>query len=369
MLKNTMSMREYIKLNVFWLIVAVIWYKRLLFKKLPNCTYFDSLTILWLAIILFSFISLFIIYKKARNGLSIFASLLLPLEIYTAFAYYKFFPVLFTLVLSFSIALTTIYSIMLFRMRIPKQNNRKTIIKYRINKWFCCCRIMLAVMLSILILPLATKTMFNVPLISSSIQNKDEADKNTWTIKNNIDELKKLYDQEWEVLSVQDKINVLQVVANIEARVLGISTELCMGARSMPEYTIGQYVIDTDKIYINIDKIDDCSAEEALNTVCHESYHAYQASLANVYNKLNDTDKNLKLFKEAQKYAENYENYYSSGEKYYNQPLEIDAREYAENAVDDYYTKISEYLQDDYNNESEDDDFDQLIIDAAKYLK
>ena len=368
MVKNTMGAREYIRLNVLWLVVGIIWYKRLLFKQLPNCTYFDSLVILWTAIILFSVISFFVIFERARNGLSITASVLIPLEIYTVFAYYKFFPILFTVVLSVAAALIVLYSILILNKRIPNNRKRRIIIRRRINKWLCCSRIIAALTLSVLILPLAAKTVFNVPLLSSNIKIKNEIENNSYTIKNNIDELKKLQDSEWQKLSVQEKLNVLQIVANIEGRVLGISTELCVGAKSMPDYVIGQYVVNTDKIYINIDKVDKCDAEETLNTICHESYHAYQAKMADVYNNLSENDKKLKLFKDARKYAENYENYHSSGPKYYDQPLETDAREYAEDAVDDYYSKIEYYLEGDYSEEMEDDDWDQLIKDAAKYL-
>ena len=110
-------------------------------------------------------------------------------------------------------------------------------------------------MLSLLILPLATKTIFNVPLISSKVKVENEAESNTWTIKNNIEELKKLRNPEWKALSAQEKIDVLQIVANIEARALGMSNKLCLGVKAMPDYVIGQYAVDTNIIYINIDKI------------------------------------------------------------------------------------------------------------------
>ena len=368
MIRNTMGAREYIKLNIFWLITAVIWYKRLVFKKLPDITYFDSLLILWLTVIIFSIISFFFIYERARNGLSIVASIMLPLEIYTIFAYYKFFSVLFTIVLCFAISLVVLYSILFLNIHISNNRNRKKAIGVRINKWVCGSRIILAIMLSALVLPLATKTILNKPLIASQRVIEFEADSDTWTIKNNINELKQLRNSEWQKLSVQEKIDVLQIVANIEARVLGISTKLSLGAKNMSEYTVGLYEKDTDKIYINIDSLADCRAEEALNTICHESYHAYQAKMAEVYNNLNENEKKLKIFKDAQKYAENYDNYYFTGEKYYNQPLEVDAREYAENAVGEYYAKIEVSLKDDYAEETEDNDFDQLIKDAAEYL-
>ena len=368
MIKNTMDAREYIKLNIFWLIAAVIWYKRLVFKKLPDVTYFDSLLILWLTVIIFSIISFFFIYERARNGLSIVASIMLPLEIYTVFAYYKFFSVLFTIVLCSAILLVVLYSVLFFKMRISNNRNRKKVIGIRINKWVCGSRIILAITLSALVLPLATKTLLNKPLIASQSITENEADSDKWTFKNNVNELKKLRNSEWQELTVQEKVDVLQIVANIEAKALGISTKLSLGAKNMSEYTVGLYEKDTDKIYINIDSLVDCRADEALNTICHESYHAYQAKMAEVYNKLDENDKNLKLFEEAQKYAENYDNYYFTGEKYYKQPLEVDAREYAKNAVEEYYAKIEVSLKYDYTEEMNDNDFDQLIKDAADYL-
>ena len=43
-------------------------------------------------------------------------------------------------------------------------------------------------------------------------------------------------------------------------------------------------------------------------------------------------------------YAEEFSNYKEGARDYYYQKCEIDAREYAEEAVADYYQRIEEYL-------------------------
>lgn len=65
--------------------------------------------------------------------------------------------------------------------------------------------------------------------------------------------------------------------------------------------------------------------------------------------------KRLQIYKSAVKYREEFCNY-SDGNydfcSYYYRDCEMDARDYAEDAVDDYYRRIEAYLNDTSNNSS-----------------
>ena len=341
-MRNTMSGKEYIKLNVFWLIISMIWYKNLLFKNLHNYSYFDSHMMLWTSMIIFSIIALILTYGKSQNGFSIASNLLIPLEIYTAIAYYSFFPVLITVVTVVSSIIILLYSVPFFTSHINSKKNRYKIIRNRMKTWFCGSKIILACSLFALLLPLAAKSMFNVPLLSSNIKASNNADQIVYSMENNIDELKKLRNDIWEKLSVRERLDILQIVANIEQERLGISAELDVSSKNLSEYTLGQYDYFTDKIYIDLETIKNSSSEEIMNTICHEAYHVYQFKMADVYEKLDEKDRNLKLFEDAKNYAANRINYHRSGKEYLDQPLEVDARDYAIAETAEYFVKIAD---------------------------
>ena len=66
--------------------------------------------------------------------------------------------------------------------------------------------------------------------------------------------------------------------------------------------------------------------------------------------------KGLQIYKSAVKYREEFGNYLDGDYDfcaYYYQNCEIDARDYAEDAVDDYYQRIEAYLNDISDDSSE----------------
>lgn len=120
-----------------------------------------------------------------------------------------------------------------------------------------------------------------------------------------------------------------------------------MGTANIGEHTLGYYDHKKHEIIISFDSLMNNPAEEVLSTVCHEAYHGYEYCVASMLKDIPEESQNLRLFKDAHKYAEEFINYKSDEQEfydYYNQDCERDAREYAQNAVFDYYRRINEYL-------------------------
>ena len=105
------------------------------------------------------------------------------------------------------------------------------------------------------------------------------------TIANNIDCLSRLNDSDWFSLSFEEKLDVLQAVANIECRYLGISHELNVVAKDMEQGTIlGSYSDRTHTISVSVKSLMYDNPYELVDTICHEAYHAYQHCLVDMYN-------------------------------------------------------------------------------------
>ena len=167
------------------------------------------------------------------------------------------------------------------------------------------------------------------------------------TISNNIDTVLMLQEDLWNELSNAEKIDVLQTIADIERTYLGIPHELNVVVDYDLEKNIsGFYRCKDHQIVLNSDSLKNDSAEELVDTICHEAFHAYQHCIVSVFENSEDTSKNLMLFRDAKKYGEEFRDYKSSEDGfdvYFYQCVEIDAREYAQSAVNDYYRRIGEY--------------------------
>lgn len=148
--------------------------------------------------------------------------------------------------------------------------------------------------------------------------------------------------ENWKNLSLEERHRVLQAaefkIAEIEHRdFCGIDLE------KMPQGNFGSYSLATNRITLNEYYVMDNNPEsfkECLDTLIHEGRHAYQDYNLNEREVHPDNEdvaawyKNLKV--------DGYENGLFTGfEAYYNQPIEKDAREFAEGVLDNYYEKLA----------------------------
>ena len=186
-------------------------------------------------------------------------------------------------------------------------------------------------------------------IINSSIAATTNNQSNSLTSSNNSDTVRLLQEEEGNYLTTQEKLDALQTVANIEAHYLGLPNELNVGAANLGEYTLACYNDRTHTISIDLNHLENGSVYDVLDSCCHEAYHSYQHRLVEAYKSADEQMKGLRIYKPAIKYGEEFSDY-SDGDydycSYYYQDCEMDARDYAEDAVDDYYRRIEAYLND-----------------------
>ena len=87
-----------------------------------------------------------------------------------------------------------------------------------------------------------------------------------------MDLLQGLREKNWKKLSVKNKLNILQTVANIEAHYLGLNHEVNIETVTLSPNTLGKYCIYTYQIIISLDEIENCSPMDSVKTVAHECY-------------------------------------------------------------------------------------------------
>ena len=341
--KNKLGEIEFIFEHIFWTLIAMIWYKNILFRCVGNASFFESKVVLWSGIVICSIIGICINMKRNRNYLSIAQNISIAFGIYAIITYMSICPKFIgILLLAMSALLTTCIVLILFR-RIPNRKRAKNIIKKRFQNILKSGRTIISMGCAVLLIALGGSVIFRSSILQAFANEAKQEVKGEYTISNKMEELQNLKADTWGKLTVQEKLNVLQIVANIERNYLGLPNELIVGAANLSENLNAYYNNQTHEIVLNMDYVLEASSWQLVQTVCHESYHSYQYRLIEVYDGADESNKELKVFDNVKDYKNEFTNYVNGEEDLYgyaNQKCESDAREYAENGLYEYYAKI-----------------------------
>lgn len=352
--KNTMGKIEFFIGHIEWAVIAMIWYKSKIFRCIGALDAKKSGYVLWLMILGVCTAGICLEFKARRNGASIMQNLLIAYGLYTAIVYFEIKKQMILVILAASCALSAVYALMILGRRIQNRCNYKRILFRRIWRAAMAVHKIFAVGLAVLLLVLGINVFFDSTVVKASIKSEQGAESEQ-TIANNMETLLKLQDNIWKDLSAEERLGIMQTVADIEQRYLGLPDKLNVGTLSLEEGQLGYYVDNTKKIIISVDSLLGDSALEVLDTVCHEAYHSYEHRIVEVYKKADKENQGLRFFKQADTYVEEFGSYVNGKEDfciYYEQNCERDAREYARKAVYDYCEKIGEYLEKEKENSS-----------------
>ena len=110
------------------------------------------------------------------------------------------------------------------------------------------------------IVPLMICVILGNSLIFSDVKAVPPKQNEEWTIDNNIDAVLRLKEETWSTLSTKERISTLQILANIEARYLGLPHELNVSLGTLTGETIAGYDDRSRTITINVDFLDTFSA-------------------------------------------------------------------------------------------------------------
>lgn len=337
-----MNTFEYLFKNAFWALASMVLYKTLVSLCLPDETINYSKILLWILVIVSVVIGIVFTYKCRRNDISIFVNTALPFEAFSLIAYRKIYPTTCIVIFILSCALAVIYvAVVLFR-KIEDKSNLKRIIWIRIKGSFLRMRTIIATFLILAMLPIGVATMFKASNSNAIISKLNEC-----TIENNMNIMPDLLPENWENLSTSQRLTALQVLANVEANYHGLDFELNVIAENLDENILGLYNHNIHTISIDSEYLAECSSDDAIRTICHEGYHAYERCLVSMYQSIDPRYKDLIMFYDIPYYEANFNNYIDGDENffgYYIQSIEIDARNYAEIAVEEIYRAIRKNL-------------------------
>lgn len=140
-----------------------------------------------------------------------------------------------------------------------------------------------------------------------------------------------LQEKNWNRLSIQERITVIQELVDFESGVLGIPTVPVTSAM-IGIATLGAYDNESNQMWINTEHLANSPVQEVISTTVHEVHHSYVDYLVSTLDWDNPA-MNSAYFAELRELMDSQENYKSAWSygfaAYENQPLEVAAREYA----------------------------------------
>ena len=321
-------------------VLSMIWYRNILFRCLPLATYGESRVILWTLVVGFGALGVLMGQRRQGSTMEFARFLVLAYGVYTAIAYAG---IARRRMLAFAVvyqAFFVVYGVYLLRCAAKHRRRRQYVIRH-----LRVCSTVFAVGVAALMVSLGISRLFGNALISASGPVREDG-REQWTMEENMDAILKLKEETWSGLSAQERLNVLQVVVNIEASSLGLPNGVRVGADNLSGSTQGEYSDATRAISISLTHLMESSARDVLNTCCHEVYHSYQHRLVDAYREAPEALRGLELYRQAATYDWEFEHYQrakADPELYAGQLCESDSRAYAACASAAYYSRMEAY--------------------------
>lgn len=206
---------------VGWGLIVVHLYCTIAFKIIPGLSLAQSNWVFWGTWLLCILIGLLLTPKRCRTSITVFATINSPVAIYLVASYFKLYKTAFTIALSIIGVVLILYIGLVLSANIQDIWHGKYCGKLSrfFGSFFHRSRMILSMGLAVIFLVFYLNLFFGLPLMDPVTVATDPK-VNNQKISNNIDTILLLQEEEWEKLSVQERLNVLQTVANIEATYL-----------------------------------------------------------------------------------------------------------------------------------------------------
>ena len=154
----------------------------------------------------------------------------------------------------------------------------------------------------------------------------------------------------WETASLDSKTELAKQLAAYELAMLGVPDGTEVTVQPLDEDWLGYYSVSSRQIVLSRSVLKSETAQETMDTIAHEAYHAQQAYVVENID-WDDAATQAAYYDQARRWLRNYQSGYVSGDEdilgYYFQPVEADARAYAKEETERLQELISRNLQED----------------------
>lgn len=343
---NTMSRWTYIFESVFYSVLAAFWYKRVLFANLFGFDDDTSKWILYVSVGVLVAIGVRMTIGRRRNNISLIINIAFPFCVYTVIAYMHYLRILIVVLLIIAVIVSIVYVVLTKRYSVSVSGKNQR--HFSFNRFSVLgVRTIMTSCTSLVVVYLVASTVTGIQLFNPKSQTaEDSVPSFVEYYEDNADIFDKLEEHTWATLSPEEKLDVLQVVCNGEKAKLGIKDPIYIKSKVFRNDLLGEFIAADNTVLINAKHLENDSSYSVLTTVTHECYHSYERSLVKLYDTVDEDQKRLMAFDRAAHYKEEFANYHDGeSDDYYFQAVEIDARDYSEEAAEDYKDKILSHLE------------------------
>ncbi len=353
-MKNTMSKMEYVLTQLWYSLLAILWFRSTCFTLLYNLNKDKSIIVYWFIVIITSAWGYKLTYKTKRNGFSIFVNAVLPNGFYAILSYANYFTPFYWVLIGICVFLCVALGVLIFSVKPNSNTDMLKLLKFRFKHFLHGTRSIVAICLAVVIVSIGTNSFLGNPMYKTNIQSSTSVfDSKPWTVEKQIDVVEKLRPEIWGELSRCEKQAVLGTVRNIEIKYLGITHPVELGFSVLEPNTLGEYRENLHQVVIDLKHLDTSPVEDILKSLLHEMYHAYQYEQIKVLEYVPKEYQQLLMFSNPIEYAEEVVNYTDGDDNYFSyrmQTLEMMANNYADSGCTQYFELIDKYTQ------GEDDD-------------
>lgn len=345
-MRNTMNLGEYIKENIIWSLLVFLWFRSLLFRCMPDCTYTESLVGFLIISVCVMAVGIMISWYRNRNYINVIENILLSWGVFVCITYMELYRERITYTLLVVAIISLILSLFVLFRKIKGKDKRQKIMIRRIWNVADLWKRNSALAMLIIMVPVGISSFLYGTVLNAKVDvEKVYGDEHG--LKANIEVIADIEPSRWTELDIHQKLTVCQKIINVEARYTGLSHEISVGTDDLSYGTLAYYSDSTHQVVIDMDHLENSYSYDVLATLIHEVYHAYQHEQVALYQKLDEEERNLLMFYDASVYMEEFADYEDGGENfyaYYTQLAEIHAREAGETESLEYIEAINEYL-------------------------
>lgn len=337
--RNTVSKGLFALATLLWFLVFAANYWVSFFRPLPGISAGTSKIIFSAVVIVLTGIGFAASLSRGRNNASAAANCLIPIEIYALITYVPICKTWVLCAVGAAILLLTAFTVVVVVRKADGVSLKRRLEHgLQIGKYVASACLLLA-LISVSILAYAGEDSLSteVTFIDSPILD------NEWSVENKMDTVMLLDEHEWAKLDKQERLDVLGTMVNIELRYLGVYRPTNLECSPLDADECACFDPNTQTIKIDSGNLMKNSAEESLNSICHECYHAYEHQQVELYSIIPGEYRSMQMFYETYMYAKEFSDYISSDEgalEYSKQHCEENARSYAAIATERYYRLI-----------------------------
>lgn len=327
----------YILKYAFWSFIAMPYFEKI-FVSMPGLDYNTSKLILILILTAGAVPGLVYTLRRGFYDIAFIAGIINSFGVYTLIICVFFDREIFMSIIIQLITIVLAFSYLVFSDITEDDEDKKTVFKRRFKKLIKSLYVITALCFVLNIAVLGITLGKNGPIIKAPVDALSLKTDEALSIANNREALLDFKADRWEKLTIKERLEVLRLVIKIESEHLGIGYVPSFTLEDLEGNQAGVFTSGEKIIKLDTEHFEKASPEAVLKSLLHECRHSYQHECVDIAQEINEKYKKLFIYRQLAGYQYGFDNYETVD--YKTNPVEVDAREYADRRIVKYLEEI-----------------------------